>query len=74
MPPSFGAGANSALRDAAELTRALREVASGRRPLLEALAEYEADMRAEIFPILRASADPRAVQSDDMPDLSPSGR
>jgi hypothetical protein len=31
-------------------------------------------MRAEIFPILRASADPQAVQSDDMPDLSPSTR
>ena len=74
MPPSFGAGANSALRDAAELARALGEIASGRRPVLEALAAYEADMRAEIFPILRASADPRAVQSDDMPDLSPSGR
>jgi 2-polyprenyl-6-methoxyphenol hydroxylase-like FAD-dependent oxidoreductase len=69
MPPSFGAGANSALRDAAELTRTLTEVAGGRRPLLEALATYEAEMRAEIFPILRASADPDAVQSDDMPDV-----
>jgi 2-polyprenyl-6-methoxyphenol hydroxylase-like FAD-dependent oxidoreductase len=74
MPPSFGAGANSALRDAAELTRALTETASGHRPLLAALAAYEADMRAEIFPILHASADPRAVQSDDLPDLSPSSR
>jgi salicylate hydroxylase len=69
MPPSFGAGANSALRDAAELARSLVEVAGGGRGLVEALAAYEADMRAEIFPILRASADPAAVQSDDMPDV-----
>lgn len=74
MPPSFGAGANSALRDAAALTRAFTQITNGGRPLLEALAAYEADMRDEIFPILRASADPAAVQSDDMPDLSPSSR
>jgi 2-polyprenyl-6-methoxyphenol hydroxylase-like FAD-dependent oxidoreductase len=69
MPPSFGAGANSALWDAAQLTRTLAEVANGSRPVLEALAAYEEDMRAQIFPIMRASSDPQAVQSDDLPDV-----
>ena len=68
MPPSFGAGANSALHDAASLARALREVAAGERPLLDALAAYEAEMRAEVFPILRASADPHAIETDFHPD------
>ncbi|MCK8435513.1 FAD-dependent monooxygenase [Streptomyces sp. D2-8] len=68
MPPTFGAGANNALRDAAALTRALTEVVHGDVPLLKAVAEYEAEMRAEVFPILRASADPRAFDSDFLPD------
>ncbi|WP_426324058.1 FAD-dependent oxidoreductase [Microbacterium sp. E-13] len=70
MPPSFGAGANSALRDAAALVRALDDAAQGRRPLLEAIGGYEERMRAEVFPIMRASADPDAVHSDHVPDLA----
>ncbi|QIG39447.1 FAD-dependent monooxygenase [Microbacterium sp. 4R-513] len=70
MPPSFGAGANSALRDAACLVRSLEDAVHGRKPLLEAISEYEGQMRAEVFPIMRASADPDAVHSDHVPDLA----
>ncbi|MEV4538127.1 NAD(P)/FAD-dependent oxidoreductase [Asanoa sp. NPDC049518] len=45
MPPTGGNGANTALRDAALLTRQLSQVAQGRLPLLKALGDYEADMR-----------------------------
>ncbi|MFH8252707.1 FAD-dependent oxidoreductase [Microbacterium sp. B2969] len=69
MPPSFGAGANSALRDAAALVRALRDVAEGKCALTDAIGEYEEEMRAEVFPIMRASADPDAVHSDAIPDV-----
>jgi 2-polyprenyl-6-methoxyphenol hydroxylase-like FAD-dependent oxidoreductase len=57
MPPMYGHGANSALRDAAELAAALAED----RPLLESVAQYEDDMRARTFPLLEralAPADP----------------
>jgi 2-polyprenyl-6-methoxyphenol hydroxylase-like FAD-dependent oxidoreductase len=70
MPPSFGAGANSALRDAASLVRALDDAASGRRPLLDAIGAYEEDMREAVFPIMRASSDPEAVHSDRVPDVT----
>ena len=68
MPPSFGAGANTALHDAAALVRVLREAVAGDRPVLDALAAYEDEMRAEVFPILRASADPHAVETNFHPD------
>ncbi|WP_215449571.1 NAD(P)/FAD-dependent oxidoreductase [Streptomyces sp. ATCC 21386] len=71
MPPSFGSGANTALRDAAALTRALELAAHGDTPVAAAVAEYETEMRAEVFPILRASADPRAVDIDFLPDDLP---
>ncbi|MFC8342236.1 FAD-dependent oxidoreductase [Streptomyces sp. NPDC057280] len=71
MPPSFGSGANTALRDAAALTRALERAARGDTPVVEAVAEYETEMRAEVFPILRASADPRAADVDFLPDDLP---
>lgn len=58
MPPSFGAGANSALRDAAALTRAIEDIAAGSRGIADAIGEYEREMRDEVFPIMRASADP----------------
>lgn len=45
MPPTGGNGANTALRDAALLTRQLSQVAKGRLPLLDAIGDYEADMR-----------------------------
>jgi 2-polyprenyl-6-methoxyphenol hydroxylase-like FAD-dependent oxidoreductase len=70
MPPSFGAGANSALRDAASLVRALSDVTHGRRSLREAIGAYEEDMREAVFPIMRASSDPEAVHSDRVPDVT----
>jgi 2-polyprenyl-6-methoxyphenol hydroxylase-like FAD-dependent oxidoreductase len=45
MTPGRGVGANTALRDAALLTRALVAVRDGRRELLEAIGSYEARMR-----------------------------
>ncbi len=74
MPPSFGSGANTALRDAAALARALERAAHGDTPVAEAVAEYETEMRAEVFPILRASADPRAADIDFLPDDLPVSR
>ncbi|MFF4628983.1 FAD-dependent oxidoreductase [Streptomyces griseorubiginosus] len=74
MPPSFGSGANTALRDAAALARGLERAAHGDIPVAEAVAEYENEMRAEVFPILRASADPRAADVDFLPDDLPVSR
>ncbi|GIH10403.1 monooxygenase [Rhizocola hellebori] len=45
MPPAGGNGANTALRDAALLTRQLSRAARGDLPLLQAIGQYEADMR-----------------------------
>jgi 2-polyprenyl-6-methoxyphenol hydroxylase-like FAD-dependent oxidoreductase len=45
MPPTGGNGANAALRDAALLTRQLTRTAAGELPLLDAIGEYEAEMR-----------------------------
>ena len=42
--PRFRVGANTALRDAALLSRRLIEVQNGRKPLVEALHEYEVEM------------------------------
>ena len=44
MTPGRGAGANTALRDAALLCRTLRDVAAGRESLVPALAGYEKEM------------------------------
>ena len=46
MTPGRGVGANTALRDAALLSKRLIEVDSGRKPLVEALHEYEVEMLA----------------------------
>ncbi len=70
MPPTFGAGANSALRDAGALATQLAAAAGG-KDLLTAIGDYETGMRAEIFPILRASADPRAFDHDFVPEDVP---
>lgn len=67
MPPNFGAGANSALRDAAALTDTISSIAAGGSDMLDAIADYEQQMRAEVFPILRASADPRALETNFLP-------
>ncbi|HTV76797.1 MAG TPA: NAD(P)/FAD-dependent oxidoreductase [Steroidobacteraceae bacterium] len=45
MTPGRGAGANTALRDAALLGRSLIEAHQGRRPLLQAIHEFEVEMR-----------------------------
>lgn len=70
MPPTLGAGANSALRDAASLVAGLRAASLGERPLLDAIGQYEERMRDEVFPIMRASADPDAVHSDSVPEVT----
>jgi 2-polyprenyl-6-methoxyphenol hydroxylase-like FAD-dependent oxidoreductase len=44
MPPTGGSGANTAVRDASALCRALTAVARGRRTLEDAVAEYQAEM------------------------------
>jgi 2-polyprenyl-6-methoxyphenol hydroxylase-like FAD-dependent oxidoreductase len=49
MPPAGGNGANAALRDAALLTRQLARAARGDLPLLDAIGEYEAEMREHGF-------------------------
>ncbi|WNE93965.1 NAD(P)/FAD-dependent oxidoreductase [Streptomyces luomodiensis] len=72
MPPSFGSGANTALRDAASLAGALDRAANGDGDLLREIAAYEEGMRAEVWPIFRASADPRSFsQADFLPDDVP---
>ncbi|WP_225728255.1 MULTISPECIES: NAD(P)/FAD-dependent oxidoreductase [unclassified Nocardia] len=55
MSPAAGAGANIALRDAAELAAALTEAARGRE-LSCALGDYERAMVAEGFDAVRLSA------------------
>ncbi|TDC79665.1 FAD-dependent monooxygenase [Micromonospora sp. KC606] len=44
MTPGRGVGANTALRDAALLCRHLRQAAAGDKTLLQAVADYEAEM------------------------------
>ncbi|WP_329041373.1 FAD-dependent monooxygenase [Streptomyces sp. NBC_00178] len=58
MPPMFGDGANSALRDAAELADTLTDVAHGRGELLDAVEAYETRMRARTYPQLRLPPPP----------------
>ncbi|GAA4487258.1 FAD-dependent monooxygenase [Actinoallomurus oryzae] len=55
MSPAAGVGANTALRDAANLTTALGKVAHG-EPLIPALAAYEAEMIDYGFAAVRTSA------------------
>src|SRR5262249_10939047 len=45
MTPGRGAGANTALRDAALLGQLLVDVHQGRRPLVQATSDYEVEMR-----------------------------
>ncbi|SEK34261.1 FAD-dependent oxidoreductase [Nonomuraea pusilla] len=68
MSPAGGVGANTALRDAAALASALGRVARG-RPLLRALAEYEAAMVAYGFDAVRLSAENgrRMLGQDPLP-------
>jgi salicylate hydroxylase len=57
MLPTLGKGANMAMRNAAVLRDQLVAAASGERPLLEGIAEYEEDMRAATYPIMELAAD-----------------
>jgi 2-polyprenyl-6-methoxyphenol hydroxylase-like FAD-dependent oxidoreductase len=57
MLPTLGKGANMAMRNAAVLRDALVAVDAGERPLLEALAAYEEDLRAATYPIMELAAD-----------------
>jgi 2-polyprenyl-6-methoxyphenol hydroxylase-like FAD-dependent oxidoreductase len=54
MPPVGGLGGNMALRDASLLARKLTAVHSGELPLLAAIQEYEAEMRAYGFAAISA--------------------
>lgn len=56
MTPTLGRGANVALRDAARLGSALTKAASGDMPLPLALGEYEAEMLAYGFDVVRTAA------------------
>ncbi|MEV0236509.1 FAD-dependent monooxygenase [Nonomuraea sp. NPDC050786] len=68
MSPAGGVGANTALRDASALAAALGAAAAG-RPLVQALAEYEAAMVAYGFDAVRASAENgrRLLGQDPLP-------
>jgi 2-polyprenyl-6-methoxyphenol hydroxylase-like FAD-dependent oxidoreductase len=55
MTPYRGIGANTALRDAASLRDALRDVNNGTRELLPALSQYEREMIDYGFAAVRAS-------------------
>lgn len=57
MLPTLGKGANMAMRNAAVLRDALMAAEAGRRPLLESIAAYEADMREATYPLMEMAAD-----------------
>ncbi|MET7519220.1 NAD(P)/FAD-dependent oxidoreductase [Streptomyces sp. NPDC005480] len=57
MPPNYGAGANTALKDAAYLAEHLLRVADG-SDLVEEIGAYEAAMRAYAYPIANAAQNP----------------
>jgi 2-polyprenyl-6-methoxyphenol hydroxylase-like FAD-dependent oxidoreductase len=56
MTPMAGVGANTALRDADELRRALDTTAAGRTGLIDAIGGYETAMRAYANPAVAMSA------------------
>ena len=53
MPPTAGAGANTAILDAGALCRRIVEVARGDRELVAAVGAYEEEMRGYAFPTVR---------------------
>jgi 2-polyprenyl-6-methoxyphenol hydroxylase-like FAD-dependent oxidoreductase len=55
MPPTGGIGANMALRDASLLTRTLTAAARGDISLVQAIGDYEAEMRDYAFPTVRSA-------------------
>jgi 2-polyprenyl-6-methoxyphenol hydroxylase-like FAD-dependent oxidoreductase len=57
MLPTLGKGANMAMRNAAVLRDQLVAAARGERPLLEAIAAYEQDMRDATYWLMELAAD-----------------
>lgn len=57
MLPTLGKGANMAMRNAAVLRDGLAAAARGERPLLEAIAAYEQDMRDATYWLMELAAD-----------------
>lgn len=57
MLPTLGKGANMAMRNAGVLRDQLLAAERGERPLLEAIAAYEADMRQATYPLMELAAD-----------------
>jgi len=57
MLPTLGKGANMAMRNAAVLRDALVAADRGETPLIDAIAGYEADMRAATYPLMELAAD-----------------
>ncbi len=57
MTPYQGIGANVALKDAANLARALVAADRGERPLLDAVGDYEAEMVGYGFRAVQRSLD-----------------
>jgi 2-polyprenyl-6-methoxyphenol hydroxylase-like FAD-dependent oxidoreductase len=57
MLPTVGMGANSALRDAAVLSTAIRKAVENGTPLEDAVGAYESSMREFAYPIIRIAAD-----------------
>jgi len=55
MPPAGGNGANMALRDASLLSRSLAAAAHGDTPLLQAIGDYETEMRDYAFSAVRTA-------------------
>lgn len=55
MSPVLAMGANTAIRDASELTRTLSEAGSTHASLVEAVADYQAQMAGYAFPLVANS-------------------
>jgi 2-polyprenyl-6-methoxyphenol hydroxylase-like FAD-dependent oxidoreductase len=60
MSPARGSGANTALRDAGVLCRALARATPDRRALVAAIGGYEAQMREYGYAAVQASQDAEA--------------
>jgi len=65
MTPGHGVGANTALRDAALLCRALTEVHTGQRQLHDAVSDYEQQVIPYGFERVRDSLNQNATRGDD---------
>jgi 2-polyprenyl-6-methoxyphenol hydroxylase-like FAD-dependent oxidoreductase len=61
MSPSRGSGANTALRDAALLTQEIDAAARGRKPLIQAVEDYERAMVDYGFAAVRAASKSSAL-------------